>query len=144
MASLPKYSLGLVMALSACVTTAPVVERATPNVIAISYEAYSSTPTLTPEALDLAIEHCKKQNLYANYRGVTVPNVLTAKEIHTFVCEASKTDDNAVIIAQNRQYSASSAQASDAVGAFFDAYDAARPTHTQCSTIGFQTNCTSY
>jgi hypothetical protein len=144
MASLPKYSLGLVMALSACETTAPFIERATPNVIAISYEAYGATPTLTPEALDLAIEHCKKQGLYANYRGVTVPNALTAKEVHTFVCEASKTDDNAVIIAQNRQYSESSAQAAAAVGAFFDAYDAAQPTHTQCSTIGFQTNCTSY
>jgi hypothetical protein len=141
MASLPKYSLGLVMALSACETTAPVIERATRNVIAISYEAYGSTPTLTPEALDLAIEHCKKQKLYANYRGVTVPNALTAKEVHTFACEASKTDDNAVIIAQNRQYSEQSAAA---IGAIFDAYDAAQPTYTQCSTIGFQTNCTSY
>lgn len=144
MASLPKYALALIMALSACETTAPVVERATPNVIAISYAAYSSTPTLTPEAIDLAIEHCKTQHMYANYRGATVPNALTAKEVHTFVCEATKTDDNAVIIAQNNQYSASAAQASDAVGAFFNAYDAAKPTHTQCNTIGFQTNCTSY
>lgn len=141
MTSLSKYSLGLVMALSACETTTPVVEQATTNVIAISYDAYGSTPTLTPEALDLAIEHCKKQRLYANYRGVTVPNALTAKEVHTFVCEPTKTDDNAVIIAQNRQYGADSAQA---VSAFFNAYDAAQPTHTQCSTIGFQTNCTSY
>lgn len=144
MSSHRRYSVGLIMVLSACEPTAPVVEQATPNIIAISYDAYGSTPTLTPTALDLAIEHCKKQNLYANYRGVTVPSALTAKEVHTFVCERVKTDDNAVIIAQNNQYAAQASQAAEAVDAFFDGYDAARPTRTQCNTIGFQTNCTSY
>jgi hypothetical protein len=128
------------MVVAACQVTAPVVEKATTNLIAISYDAYGSTPTLTPEALDLAIEHCKKQRLFANYRGANIPNPLTAKEVHTFVCERTKTDDNAVILAQNQQH----ATASNAVDAFLDGYNQARPTYTQCSTYGFQTNCTSY
>ncbi len=132
------------MVVAACQVTAPVVEKATANLIAISYDAYGSTPTLTPEAFDLAIEHCKKQRLFANYRGVNIPNPLAAKEIHTFVCERTKTDDSAVIIAQNQQHAAASAAASNAVDAFFDGYNQAQPTYTQCSTIGFQTNCTSY
>lgn len=133
-----------VVVVAACQPTPPVVQKATANLIAISYDAYGATPTLTPEALDMAIEHCKKQRLFANYRGVTVPNALAATEVHTFVCERTKTDDNAVIIAQNQQYAASSAASSEAVDAFFDGYNQAQPTYTQCSTIGFQTNCTSY
>lgn len=141
MGSLNKYYFSVaLMAVTACQVTEPVVEKATANVIAISYDAYGSTPTLTPEALDLAIEHCKKQRLFANYRGANVPNPLTAKEVHTFVCERTKTDDNAVILAQNQQHAA----ASNVVDAFLDGYNQAQPTYTQCSTFGFQTNCTSY
>lgn len=130
--------------LTACQPTAPVVEKATANLISISYDAYGSVPTLTPAALDMAIEHCKKQGLFANYRGAGTPNPLSAKEVHTFVCERVKTDDNAVIIAQNQQYAASAAATSGAVDAFFDGYDRATPTYTRCTTIGIQTNCTSY
>lgn len=140
--------IGAVTVLAACQPTAPVVDKATANLIAIRYDAYGSTPTLTPQALDLAIEHCKKQRLFANYRGATVPNPLATTEVHTFVCERVKTDDNAVIIAQNQQYAASSQAASSAVDAFFEGYNANlnanRRTYTSCSTIGFQTNCTSY
>ena len=133
-----------IIVVAGCQPTPPVVQKATANVIAISYDAYGETPTLTPEALDMAIEHCKKQRLFANYRGVTVPNALAATEVHTFVCERTKTDDNAVIIAQNQQYAASSAAAADAVDAFFDGYNQPQPTYTRCNTIGFQTTCTSY
>ena len=124
--------------LSACEMTEPQVETATRNLISISYEAYGMTPTLAPAAIDKAIEHCKAQGgLYANYRGVTVPNPLSAKEIHTFVCERTKTDDSAVIEAQNRQYVAQAAAMSAAI-------DNATPTYTSCTSTGFQTNCTSY
>lgn len=132
------------MLVGGCQPTTPVIEKTTANLIAISYDAYGSAPTLTPEALDLAIEHCKKQGLFANYRGVTVPNLLTTKEVHTFVCERVKTDDSAVINAQNQQYTSQSAAASGTVDAFFDGYNANRPTYTSCSTIGSQTHCTSY
>jgi hypothetical protein len=128
---------------TACQPTTPVVDKATANLIAISYNAYGSTPTLTPAAMDMAIEHCKKQGLFANYRGASAPNPLATKEVHTFVCEKTKTNDSAVIIAQNEQYAAASA-ATNAADAFLEGYNQARPTYTQCSTIGFQTNCTSY
>lgn len=145
MRSSPALSLAFgVMFLTACEPTAPMVETATPNVIAISYNAYGSTPTLTPAALNLAIEHCKKQRLFANYRGATIPNPLGTKEVHTFVCERVKTDDNAVIIAQNQQFAASSAAASSAVDAFLDGYNASQPTYTSCTRVGIQTQCTSY
>lgn len=139
----PLMSSGLVL-LAACQPTTPVVEKATSNLISISYDAYGSTPTLTPEALDIAIEHCKKQRLFANYRGATVPNALGTKEVHTFVCERVKTDDNAIIISQNQQQAASSATAVNAMDAFFEGYNSAQPIYTSCSTLGSQTNCTSY
>jgi len=132
------------LAVAGCQATAPVVEKATANLIAISYDAYGTAPTVTAAALDMAIEHCKKTGLFANYRGANSPNMLTTKETHTFVCEKTKTDDNAVIVAQNQQALASSAAISNAADAFLDGYNQARPTRTQCSTIGFQTNCTSY
>lgn len=125
-----------------CQPTPPIVEMATPNVIAIGYEAYGSTPTLTPEALDKAIQHCKSQGgLYANYRGATTPNPLSTKEVHTFVCEKTKTDDGAVIAAQNEQYIA---EAALTAAIWADAFEPQAPTQTQCTTVGFTTNCTSY
>lgn len=125
-----------------CQPTQPMVEKATPNLIAISYEAYGSTPTLTPEALDQAIQHCKSQGgLYANYRGVAAPNPLSAKEVHTFVCEKTKTDDGAVIAAQNEQYTA---EATLNAAILADSFEQATPTRTHCTTVGFTTNCTSY
>lgn len=132
--------------LAGCQPTNPVIEKSTNNIIAISYNAYGSTPTLTPEAIDIAIEHCKKQSLFANYRGVTVPNPLGTKEVHTFACEQTKTDDSTVIIAQNEQYAAAAA---NAVDAFVTGYNSAtpiytRPTYTTCNTIGLQTRCRSY
>ncbi len=131
-----------VLGVSACQPTEMMVEKATPNLISVSYQAYGTTPTLTPEAMDRAIEHCKAQGgLYANYRGVSVPNPLSAKEVHTFVCERTKTDDNAVIAAQNREYNAAAA-ASAAIIA--DSFQPTSPTYTNCTTIGYQTNCTSY
>lgn len=136
-------SLLFILGISACTMTEPVVETATPNLISISYDSYGSTPTLSPLAIDKAIEHCKSQGgLYANYRGVTLPNpYFSAKEVHTFVCEKIKTDDNAIVSAQNELYAA---QAHAAAQAISNAAIASQPTHTTCTTVGFQTHCTSY
>lgn len=129
--------------LMGCMTTEPVVQTATPNLIAISYDAYGTTPTLLPQAIDLAIQHCRSQGgLYANYRGATSPNPLTAQEVHTFVCEATKTDDNAVIAAQNAEATAMAVAAAGMVAA--TTYRPPSPVMTQCNTIGYQTICTSY
>jgi hypothetical protein len=127
--------------LASCEMTEPVVETATANLISISYDAYGSTPTLSPVAIDKAIEHCKAQGLYANYRGVSAPNPLSAKEVHTFVCERIKTDDNMVIAAQNKQYSAMAVANADV---WSDAFAQPSSTTTSCTTFGYQTTCTSY
>ena len=138
----PIFIICVSLVMSACEMTEPVVEKATPNVISISYDAYGSTPTLTAEAIDIAMEHCKSQGgLFANYRGVTVPSALSAKEIHTFACERVKTDDNALIAAQAERYAAESAAAAKA---FSDAFNQAQPTYTSCTTFGYQTTCSSY
>jgi hypothetical protein len=140
------YLLFISIIVTACQPTNPVIEKSTSNIISISYNAYGSTPTLTPEALDIAIEHCKKQKLFANYRGVTVPNPLGTKEVHTFACEQTKTDDTAVIIAQNEQYAAAAAAAVDAFAMGYNSAAATytRPTYTTCNTFGLQTRCSSY
>jgi hypothetical protein len=140
---IPTALIAATVFVSACQATEPVVRKATSNLISISYNAYGSTPTLTPEALDKAIEHCKSQGgLYANYRGVSVPNALSTEEVHTFVCERQKTDDSAVIESQNRMYLESAAIMQSAVIQSTPVYVA--PVRTRCTTIGYQTNCTSY
>lgn len=126
--------------LAACEPTPAEVDYASANVIAIRYEAYGTTPTLTPQAIDMAVEHCRAQgNKFANYRGVSVPNMLSAEEVHTFVCETTKTDDNTVIAAQNEQYMNAAIAASTPIFT-----PTPVPTSTTCTTIGFTTNCNSY
>ena len=134
-------SMLVILGLSACATTDPVAETRTENLISISYDSYQLTPTLSPLAINMAIEHCKAQGgLFANYRGANIPNPFSAKEVHTFVCERSKTDDSAVILAQNRIY-ADQIQASANA---FNASIALQPTRTTCNTFGYQTTCTTY
>lgn len=126
--------------LAACEPTPPEINYASSNVIAISYEAYGTTPTLTPQAIDMAFEHCRAQgNKFANYRGVSVPNMLSAEEVHTFVCETTKTDDNAIIAAQNEQYMNAAIAASTPLFT-----PAPAPRSTTCTTIGFTTNCNTF
>lgn len=127
---------------SACEISEPVIEMASKNVISISYDAYGSTPTLTAEAIDIAMSHCKSQGgLFANYRGVSVPNEFSAKEIHTFACERVKTDDNIVIAAQEERYAQEIAATASAIE---DAFVETQPIYTNCSTYGNRTSCTSY
>jgi hypothetical protein len=135
-------SLVVSIGLTACTMSDPLVESKSQNLISISYKSYGSTPSLSPQAMNTAIEHCKSQGgLFANYRGVTIPNPLSAKEVHTFVCEKTKTDDSAVILAQNEVYAA---QAQATANAISNAAIAFQPTYTTCTTYGIQTNCTSY
>jgi hypothetical protein len=131
------------LGLAACAMTEPVTETATSNLISISYNSYDSTPTPSPQAIDKAIQHCKSQGgLYANYRGATLPNPLfSSKEVHTFVCEKTKTDDSVVISAQNELYAV---QAFETAQAISNAAILSQPTRTACTTVGLQTNCTSY
>lgn len=127
---------------SACEISEPVIEMASENVISVSYDAYGSTPTLTAEAIDIAITHCKSQGgLFANYRGVSVPNEFSAKEIHTFACERVKTDDNIIIAAQEERYAQEVAATASAIA---DAFEQTQPVYTNCYIYGNRTSCTSY
>ena len=123
--------------LAACEMSAPEISHASVNSIAIRYTAWGTVPTLTAEAIDIAVGHCRSHGLYANYRGVNVPNALSAEEVHVFVCEARKTDDNAVIAAQNQRYS-------DIYAASLASAAISGPTYTNCNTYGGTTSCTSY
>lgn len=123
--------LGLVLiAVSACQPTEPIVEHSSSNSIAIRYSAYDIVPTLTAEAIDIAVSHCKKFGQFANYRGANAVNALSTEEIHVFACEARKTDDIAVITAQNERITS--------------LYNASVPTVTTCNTYGTHTSCTSF
>ncbi|WP_412550815.1 hypothetical protein [Shimia sp. MIT910701] len=54
------------LGLAACTPTAPVQDFASKNGIALKYNAYDEIPTLTPEAQEMAIQHCAKYGKYAN------------------------------------------------------------------------------
>lgn len=137
------FVLSGALGLAACEVTEPVVEKATPNIISISYDAYGSTPTLSAEAINIAVEHCKAQGgLFANYKGVSVPNPLfSAKEIHTFACERFKTDDSTLIAAQAQSYAAQSVATAEIIA---NSFEPREPTYTTCTTAAFHTTCTSY
>jgi hypothetical protein len=85
------------------VASAPITQFASENGIALRYSAYDSVPTLTAEAREIAIQHCAKYGKFANYRGGNSANLLTAEEVHQFVCENKKTDDSAMIAAQSKR-----------------------------------------
>lgn len=89
------------LGLAACAPTAPVKDFTSQNGISLKYSAFDEIPTLTPEAQDMAIQHCAQYGKFANYRGANAPNPLTAEEVHRFVCEKMKTDDSEVIAAQS-------------------------------------------
>ncbi|GGD39571.1 hypothetical protein [Sinisalibacter lacisalsi] len=95
------YLAVAVPALAACAATPPVLHHASANGIAVRYEAYDEVLTLTPEAREIAVQHCAKFGKYANYKGGNAVSPLSAEEIHTFACEATKTDDSAIIAAQS-------------------------------------------
>jgi hypothetical protein len=99
-----KIAFGLfLLSLAGCVPTTSTIDYASENSISLRYNAYDSTPTLTSEARDKAIQHCAKYGKYANYQGGNAVNSLTAGEIHRFACEAKKTDDTAILAKQNER-----------------------------------------
>ena len=54
-------SLFLSLSLASCFSPSkPTIHFASKNSIAIKYHAYDMLPTVTAEAIDMAVEHCKK------------------------------------------------------------------------------------
>ena len=79
--------------LAACTPTRPEVRYASENSIEIVYSAYGAQPTLTAEAIDMAIKHCEEQGKGMKHVSSAAANEFTAKEIHTFMCTNDFVDE---------------------------------------------------
>ena len=130
--------------LAACQPTTHQLGYTSDNLVSIEYSAYAMTPTLTPEAMDMAANYCKERGKFANYQGVSVPNVFTAKEVHTFACENEKRNDAQVIAAEKRAYAEAASASAQSVANSLQSLSNSLPTYTTCNTFGSQTSCTSY
>ena len=73
----------------------PVVSFNSRNIISLDLPGKGNP---TAKVYDAAINHCKKFNLFANYKSVE-HNFWNAKNTHTFACEQTKTDDALTIAA---------------------------------------------
>ena len=78
--------VALVALLSACAPTKPVVQYASENAITLKYSAYDIVPTVTPEAIEMAIEHCAKYGKSIKLMSSNAAHELSTQEIHTFMC----------------------------------------------------------
>ena len=80
-----KYTVSLIaLFLTACQTTTPIVNSATENIISFKYHGYGMTPSLAPEAVEQAAQHCKKYGKTAVYQGASTG--ISTMEQHTFMC----------------------------------------------------------
>ena len=81
------FLLFALIGLNACFTPSkPTIHFASENSIALKYSAYDALPTVTAEAIDMAIEHCKKHGKGMKLVSSNAANLYTAQEIHTFMC----------------------------------------------------------
>lgn len=73
--------------LTACFSPSkPMIHFVSENSIALKYSAYDRLPTVTAEAIDMAIEHCKKYGKGMKLVSSNAVNLYTTQEIHTFMC----------------------------------------------------------
>ena len=79
--------LSFVLTVTGCFSPSkPSIHFASENSIAIKYNAYDVLPTVTAEAIDMAVEHCKKHGKGMKLVSSNAANPLTTAEIHTFMC----------------------------------------------------------
>ena len=84
----------LAFTLAACMSPSkPKVHFPSENSIAITYSAYDIVPTVTAEALDMAIKHCEKHGKGMKLVSSRALNSLTTQELHTFMCTNDFTDE---------------------------------------------------
>ena len=79
--------------LAACAPTTPKIRYAGENAIELVYSAYGSSPTLTGEAIDMAIEHCAKHGKGMKHVSSSAISEFTTQEIHTFMCTNDFVDE---------------------------------------------------
>ena len=79
--------LFLSLSLASCFSPSkPTIHFASKNSVAIKYHAYDMLPTVTAEAIDMAVEHCKKHWKGMKLISSNAANPMTTAEIHTFMC----------------------------------------------------------
>jgi len=71
----------------------PVIHYASENSIAIKYHAYDTVPTVTAEAIDMAIQHCNQHGKGMKLVSSNAANGFTTEEIHTFMCTNDLVDE---------------------------------------------------
>ena len=62
------------------------VQYASENSIAITYNAYDVIPTVTAQAIDMAVRHCQKYGKKMTLISSNQKNMNSPEEIHTFMC----------------------------------------------------------
>ena len=70
-----------------CSPSTPQITFASENTIELKYSAYDYGPTVTAEAIDMAIKHCAKYNKGMRLISSNAASLYSTEEIHTFMCE---------------------------------------------------------
>ena len=73
--------------------TKPIVLYASENTIALKYSAYDSRPTVTAEAIDMAVNHCAKYGKGMKLLSSNAVSAFSTGEIHTFMCTNDFVDE---------------------------------------------------
>tara|TARA_B110000967_G_C18567843_1_gene403369 strand:+ start:131 stop:400 length:270 start_codon:yes stop_codon:yes gene_type:complete len=81
------FSLIISSVLIGCSPSTPKITFASENTISLQYSAYDYGPTLTAEAIDMAIKHCAKYNKGMRLISSNAASLYSTEEIHTFMCE---------------------------------------------------------
>ncbi len=71
----------------------PKIHFASENSIALKYSAWDLTPTVTAEALDMAISHCASHGKGMKLVSSNAVSMYTSEEIHTFMCTNDLVDE---------------------------------------------------
>ena len=84
----------LAFSLSACMGPGkPKIHYSSENSIALKYSAWDLTPTVTAEALDMAISHCASHGKGMKLVSSNAVSMYTSEELHTFMCTNDLVDE---------------------------------------------------
>jgi hypothetical protein len=77
----------VLIGIAGCSPSKPQITFASENTIELKYSAYDYGPTVTAEAIDMAIKHCAKYNKGMRLISSNAASPYSTEEIHTFLCE---------------------------------------------------------
>jgi hypothetical protein len=81
------FSILISSVLISCSPSTPQITFASENIIELKYNAYDYGPTVTAEAIDIAIKHCAQYNKGMRLVSSNAASLYSTEEIHTFMCE---------------------------------------------------------